>query len=34
MVRKLVAFLFDFSGKMKKQDITTFAASTAFFFWC
>ncbi len=33
MVRKLVAFLFDFSGKMKKQDITTFAASTAFFFF-
>ena len=33
MVRKLVAFLFDFSGKMKKQDITTFAACTAFFFF-
>lgn len=33
MVRRLVALLNDFSGKMKKQDITTFAASTAFFFF-
>ena len=33
MVRRLVALLNDFSRKMKKQGITTFAASTAFFFF-
>lgn len=33
MVLRLVALLNDFSGKMKKQGITTYAASTAFFFF-
>lgn len=33
MVRRLVALFNDFSGKMKKQGIATFAASTAFFFF-
>lgn len=33
MGRKLFSILQDFSGKMKKQNISTFAASTAFFFF-
>lgn len=33
MVFKLIAVLLDFSKKMKKQNISTFAASTAFFFF-
>ena len=31
MIRQLFAILLDFSGKMKKQNISAFAASTAFF---
>ena len=33
MTRKLILVLMDFSEKMKKQNISTFAASTAFFFF-
>ncbi len=33
MVRNLIVILVDFSNKMKKQNISTFAASTAFFFF-
>lgn len=33
MARKLILILMDFSEKMKKQNISTFAASTAFFFF-
>ncbi|MCI9338277.1 MAG: YihY/virulence factor BrkB family protein [Lachnospiraceae bacterium] len=33
MIRQLITVLMDFSEKMKKQNISTFAASTAFFFF-
>ena len=33
MCRNLIVILVDFSNKMKKQNISTFAASTAFFFF-
>ncbi len=33
MIRRLFCVILDFSDKMKKQNITTFAASTAFFFF-
>ncbi len=33
MIRNLIVILVDFSNKMKKQNISTFAASTAFFFF-
>ena len=33
MIRQLFNVLLDFSEKMKKQNISTFAASTAFFFF-
>ena len=33
MCRNLIVILMDFSNKMKKQNISTFAASTAFFFF-
>lgn len=33
MVRKLYLIINDFSAKMKKRDISTYAASTAFFFF-
>ena len=33
MIRRIFSLLMDFSDKMKKQNISTFAASTAFFFF-